>query len=244
MIKTTRDYDKFKFRDDNREAISQPRVEDLIKKIQKKNLLHLNPIIINDKWEVINGQHRVLAAKKLGLEIYYIQDNAITPGDIATINDVKSWKLNDYLNFYVKNGYPEYIKLNEFIKRHNISLKVAFNVARGRGRKALTDFMEGKYVHDSEMKDEYIEICHELVEFLRQQKGKILSTFTTSAKFWQAVSAIAMLDKFDRKHFIKNCQLHHNKIMAKASLNDYIRLFQWIYNYRLTEDRKIYAEYD
>lgn len=69
-ILKTKDYGSFKEINSNRE-VDQRHVRSLVAAIEQKNLLHVNPIVCNADMEVIDGQHRLEAARALGVEIYY-----------------------------------------------------------------------------------------------------------------------------------------------------------------------------
>ncbi len=86
MIKKTKNYEMFTFREDNREKIDQSHVQRLVFSIEKRNLLELRPIIVNEKFEVIDGQHRLMAAKFLDVEIFYQQEKKLDAKDIITMN--------------------------------------------------------------------------------------------------------------------------------------------------------------
>lgn len=138
MIKSTKDYSLFKLRNDNREhGINKTHLDYLIEKIKLRNLLDLNPIIVNEDFEVINGQHRLEAAKRLNLPIYYRVIEKCSAKDIIDLNFSKSWTMSDYLHFYCENNYEEYIKLKEFIYKSRLTLKVALNLSQGNSRKKI-----------------------------------------------------------------------------------------------------------
>lgn len=68
MINKTKNYDQFKTTNLNREkGIDRNRVEWLKNQIQRRNLLDMCPIIVNSNMEIIQGQHRWLLQKNLGL---------------------------------------------------------------------------------------------------------------------------------------------------------------------------------
>ena len=53
--------------------------------IKKNNLLRVNPIIVDRKMNVIDGQHRLEACKILKEGIYYMLDDHISQADIAAL---------------------------------------------------------------------------------------------------------------------------------------------------------------
>jgi hypothetical protein len=68
IYKTT-DYDIFKTLAENR-PISVKQVGKLVREIQRKNMLHIKPIDVTADMEVVDGQHRLAAARELGVPIY------------------------------------------------------------------------------------------------------------------------------------------------------------------------------
>ena len=70
-VEETTDYKQFKKVKGNR-GYAQRHLKNLVSSIAQNNLLQYSPIIVNDKMEVIDGQHRLAAAQSLGLPIYYV----------------------------------------------------------------------------------------------------------------------------------------------------------------------------
>lgn len=118
VIKVTKAWKLFKIIDANRE-INKSHLKKLIAAIEKRNLLHLFPIIVNQQMQVIEGQHRLRAAEHLQHAIYYIIDNEVTSTDIAIVNNNrKAWSAKDYISFYAKSGLPDYKHLDKLIKNY------------------------------------------------------------------------------------------------------------------------------
>ena len=66
----TRDYSKFMRLEGNREVVSK-RVVKITKSIQQNGYI-LNPIVVNEKMQVIDGQGRLEALKGLKMPIDYV----------------------------------------------------------------------------------------------------------------------------------------------------------------------------
>lgn len=114
----TKEYDNFKSPQSNRD-IDERHVRRLIKAIKRRNLLHMRPMIVNSKWEIIDGQHRLEAARKLGTHIFYIMSNEITKSDMATLNSFqKNWKALDYINYYYVEKHRGFDVLSKFMNRN------------------------------------------------------------------------------------------------------------------------------
>ena len=67
-ILTTTNYDQFTFLKSNRE-IDQNHVYRLVKLIKDAEGHQKEPVIVNEKLEVISGQHRIKADEKLGMRV-------------------------------------------------------------------------------------------------------------------------------------------------------------------------------
>lgn len=123
-IKSTTNYDLFVAITANREIIERHVVK-LTEAIRRKNLLSVCPIICSEKMEVIDGQHRIEAAKRLKVPIYYIFGEQLDHLDIISLNNVKiKWRDIDYINFYCIKKYSKYMDLVKIMnKAPDLSLR-------------------------------------------------------------------------------------------------------------------------
>lgn len=230
MIQKTKDYGIFKFRKDNREKISPDHVNRIAESIKSKNLLEFRPITINKNFEVLDGQNRLLAAQKLDVEIYYNITEDFDPKDIILLNTAKSWGIADYLNFYVQNGAEEYIKLNNFIIKNQLQLKIAVRIAFGSTNTNFKSFKDGKFVFKHELIGTELENCKFTIQLITKKKG--LNHWTSSSRFWQPLIKIICHPDFDLEKWVKNLNLLMEKIGPRATEKGYLISFQEIYNFR------------
>jgi|ERR1700733_4969939 len=240
MIQKTRDYEMFRFRKDNREEISMNHVSRLKESINSRNLLELRPICVNAKMEVIDGQHRLIAAKALGVEIYYEIKEELAAEDIILMNVSKNWGGRDYLNYYVRNGYEEYMKLNEFINKNDINLKVALNLICGRRKSVYKDFKNGKFKFEGSYHAEEIALCWETINLIQKRHQKTF--YTKTSKFWQALFILVKNGNFDAKKWFNNLEKMMEKVGIRVSTEDYLKLFMEIYNWRATTKINLLGE--
>jgi hypothetical protein len=220
----------FKFRDDNRASINQAHVEKLKKSISKRNLLHLKPIQVNGEMDIIDGQHRVLAAKDLGVDIWYEVDGSLAPEDIILMNISKSWQMLDYLNYYVKHNYPEYVKLQKFMKEKQVSIQVALRLMSGTTLAPKQAFKDGEFVFNQEVAFENLDLCQRTIDLIQRLKGNC--AWTSSSKFWQSLLIVFRHPSFSEKKWFANLEMLINKITQKANSLDYINSFITVHNYR------------
>ena len=113
QVYQTTDYSEFRTLDGNR-SLNELHVRRLRESFEIDYLF--SPIIVNEKHEIIDGQHRCEAAKKLGLPINFIIMPNYGLREVQMLNEnMKNWKKEDYLNSYCDLGYPEYIKFRSFL---------------------------------------------------------------------------------------------------------------------------------
>ena len=230
MINKTKDYDLFKFREDNRERIDHKHVEKLIESIKSRNLLDLRPIAVNKNMEIIDGQHRLLAAKALNVDIYYQQEKSLQAQDIIQMNISKTWSPTDFFNFFCHHEYPEYLKLKEFMKKNDLSLGVALSVMIGRSMDGAHDFRIGKFKFTDDLVQEDVEVCWESIRRIKRMNLK--TRYTCSSRFWKALLKLVKHPSFNKEKWFSNMDKMSSDFCVKAREEDYVALFQNIYNWR------------
>jgi len=120
VIYETNDYDQFKFIVENRDVTKNKELERVIEKNDK---LKYNPLIVTPDKEILDGQHRLTIAKKLGKPVYFIVDNEGDKRDVQDLNvGNKNWSMNDHLHHHAKLGNKDYKYIAEIQKNHRISL--------------------------------------------------------------------------------------------------------------------------
>ena len=68
-VYSTKDYNKFKFRGDNR-IVKDSHVKGLVENMKLRGWEPGSYVVINEKGEVIDGQHRVKAAIQVGIPVH------------------------------------------------------------------------------------------------------------------------------------------------------------------------------
>ena len=109
----TKDHSIFKMLGDNRD-INELHVRRLVQSFKENYLI--SPIIVNEKFQIIDGQHRLEACKETGLPVYYIIIQGYSIAEVQVLNThQKNWTKLDFLKMYVSQGRPAYIAFQKFM---------------------------------------------------------------------------------------------------------------------------------
>lgn len=111
----TSDLSMFKTLKGNRD-VKENRKQALIESIDKHGYI-TNPIIVNEKYEVIDGQGRLSACKELGCPIDYVIVPNVGINECMVLNmNMKNWLTIDFVESYAKQGKEDYVNILDLSK--------------------------------------------------------------------------------------------------------------------------------
>lgn len=230
-MKSTKNYEQFKDIASNRE-VDERHVKKLVKAIQEKNLLPVNPILISKEMKVIDGQHRLEAARILDLPIYYIQGD-FDRRDISKLNsNHKNWSAMDYINFYTVEKIPEFIIFSKFAAKHRrfkvtslLALMSEFTIRPSHGLK------RGEIsVIDQERAEHVCQICNDLYE-------KYGYDFVYDGTFSIALKKAMMIEGFDLEYLLMKISDAPRAFVPCRNMKEYLQMIKDVYNYKLSKNR-------
>ena len=115
VYKTTQ-YDLFKFHEENR-GIEKKRTEAIKESIESVGYIR-NPIIVNEKMEIMDGQGRFSVLKSMNMPIEFIVEPGIGPDEFRALNMRQTnWTARDFIESYskTKKDYKRFSNIiNEF----------------------------------------------------------------------------------------------------------------------------------
>mgnify|MGYP003138937054 CR=1 FL=1 len=234
IYKTT-DYSVFKYLKGNR-AVNELHVRRLVEAIKEKDLQV--PIIVDEKMNVVEGQHRLEAYKIVGNPILYIMKSDVDLSDVRRLNSVsRKWNLTEYLMSYVKLGNRDYELLEWFHRTYEFGLSECMAMLNGKGYtdgKELKKFKDGEFVLKSlEMGKTYARSINKVGEYFQYYKKR---------SFVLAMIVLMRHDKFSWKTFEKKLKNFSAKLKNQGSRNDFIVNLERLYNHNTPADKKIRLE--
>lgn len=229
-IYETKDYEVFTLIESNR-PIYPAHLRRLVSAIKHNNKLQQNPIRVSPDGEVLDGQHRLEAAKELNLPIfYYIDDSDTDVTDIVAENwTVKRWTLNDVINFWCANGKESFIKLREFLEKHPwMTAPVAVAVLQGRKSNSYINgrnrerFIMGEFeITDWQYATRF---ANAIGDFMK------LIDFANDRKFMAAISYLLRLPDYDHERMIEQMERYGTDMERQVSQTEYLRTLEEVYN--------------
>lgn len=227
VVYVTKDYGKFNFNSKNRH-VDPAHKDNLVTSIRDKNLLEAQPITVNADLEIIDGQHRFIAAKELGLPIYYIKMDGLQIDDAITLNiNTRNWRYKDYLEYWIDQGEKDYIYFKNFMDRYGFGYAVSLALLglgqADKGQK-LTDFFNaGKF--KPKYRDYATDIGNKVL------KLKQFGNFVTTRSFMLAFDPVIKMETFDFEEFLRKVKQTPGRFDRRADSDRYLRMLEDVYNY-------------
>ena len=224
----TTEYSAFKTLDGNRNL--NPANLARLKKSMQEELLQV-PIIVNEKMEIIDGQHRFESCKDLGLPLCFIVVKGYELPQVHKLNAIaRNWGLSDYLDSYANLGLNDYILAKKFILKYKLPINVSVQLLKGEPvysaggyRSAAESFKCG----DFKVKD-YLKasiLATKIIAVGDFYDGNKRPSFMAALVFISANTA------FNFNTFLKKLAMQRTALVHCANRKQYIMLIEDIYNY-------------
>lgn len=224
VILKTEDHDIFKDITSNRE-VDRRHVKHLKDAIKEINLLHINPILVNINLEVVDGQHRLEAARELELPVYYLVDDNISKEHIAGLNsNQKNWTILDYVNYYAVERIPEYLVLSDFICQHpSVSISTLLQLLNPSGERNSKNFKAGKLNVSNKEKAKQILKDVDAVRNLGIEHAY-------DRNFVLALKDAHSVEGYRSEQFLTKLENNRLELFKCAKKTQYLQLIEQIYN--------------
>lgn len=243
QVNQTTDYEKFRSLNGNRN-VNALHVRRLQESFAKSYLL--SPILVNDKFEIIDGQHRFEAAKKLNLPINFISIPDYGLEQVQLLNtNMKNWKSEDYLQGFCDLKYPEYLRFRNFMRQFpTLSFMVCDMLLTDNTNGSESGSSKQELISDTNKAGSYTknlfkEGVLKIPNYeLSVYNGNLLMQLRDYYEGYNRtvfVRAMIMLfknDNFDFQIFLSKLKLNPTALKPCVTVTDTKLLIEEIYNYR------------
>lgn len=226
-IKTTKNYKKFRILTGNR-PLSGYNLKLIAKSIARKNMLDINPIIVNQEFEIIDGQHRFQIAQENNYPISYVVLENGDLSDVQSLNNVsKKWNLEDYIRSYTLLGNQNYVRLQKFINDTQKSVSSCAILLKGTaGGHATRHVKNGTFTVTPEQIENGYRVFNLYNQVLEHFEGQLFrDEYILKAIF--RVDEEGLLEEIIKRMRDKNITITH-----RATQLEYLRDFESILNYK------------
>ena len=232
-LQTSKNYDQFSFLIANR-STSRSHINNLKKAIaDHPEILEVQPILVNDKYQIIDGQHRFQAAIELDMPIVY----TVVPGigiEVARAMNVlqRKWEPADFAKSYAIDGnehYKTYLKFREEYEElpHGIIL---LYLAGRQFHGINANFKKGYFEVDDE------DAAHDYLSKLLVIQDMVQIPITKP--FAAALLRMFKNSEFDFGLFKDKLAKVGNLVLRRSTtVEDYLRMLEEIYNHGLSKNR-------
>jgi hypothetical protein len=206
-----------------------------IKNSIKKHGMLFRPLLVNEKYEVLDGQHRLEAAKETCHFVYYIILEGRGLGSVHVLNlNQQNWGQVDFLNSYAEMGLVDYLALKSFWERHkdfklgdcmmmctNSHIVEKHNMDVNISKRF---FKEGVWrLLDMDQAERYISKLEEIKPYYKNYNR---STFVST------MIDCFHTENFDFSVFMQKLKLRPSVLIDCSTKDQYIDLIEDIYNYK------------
>ncbi len=222
-VRETNEYDAFSYARDNRKIKENQKLKEEI----KANGI-LVPIIVNEKHEIIDGQHRFEIARRLKLPIPYIVISGAGKKEMISINTTsKQWTIFDFIESYSEEGIEEYEIMKNLIERYSVNISIlcglAFNTVGTR--EAVQKVRDGRLKFANlKFLISYLDFYQELVE------NTVLGSSTALAA---SLYTLYRLEKFEPNRVFDKSGLISEKLKGVTQQGMTTQVVLECYNMRL-----------
>jgi len=232
QVHTTTDYSMFKSIDGNRN-VNLLHINRLKKSMQEHYLFTV--IVVNEKYQIIDGQHRYHAIRDLGMPLHYVMIPGYSLLQVQILNaNSSNWSSQDYLQAYCDLGYEDYIMLNEFLRKYKLNISIGASIFIGNttgqgGLKAGAPFEFFKH-GTLKVTDKQVKHAEKFMDMLYLFEP-YFDGFKTRSFVFALMKLSNNLD-FSITELLQKVKIQPSALQVCVQVNQMISLIEEIYNYK------------
>lgn len=242
-LRYTKDFDRFVLMRGNRKVVEK-HVQSLMRRMQEQgNLTTHFPIIVNERMEVIDGQHRLEALRRLsesntknpeGETVwtpFYRIETGLSVEAVRDINNGhRNWTWQDYLTSYISEDKEQYERFKNLIDHFKLSFSTILYYVCGEDKGRTRAFKEGDLmIRDHQRAFQLLKWYREIVDVSSHDN----QTFSI------VLHQVMQHPEYDHKRMVRKMGLYHTVLKKFVTRPDYLRAIEDIYNRGQSEETKV-----
>jgi hypothetical protein len=231
QILQTKNYGMFKFHNENR-SIIHPHVNTLVRSMLSHGWVRGSIAVVDSSYNIIDGQHRILAAQIANVPVIYTVDKKITTNEIGILNSHgRNWNIITHLERFVKLEYKHYMVLDRFMKNFPDfrPTECTMLVRNGLGSAERETFENGKF----ETKN--MDLAYQWGRNVMSLKPYFEKGYNKSIFVRAMIKVLSSKPEFHFDEFLHKVKMRPKSIFMCGTVDQYVQMIEDIYNYRRSE---------
>lgn len=231
-LETSKNYAAFLPNDEQR-YIHPPHVKHLVQRMSDYGFLPSKPIQCfkrGAKFILIDGHHRLAAAKQLGIPFFYVLEPESNTQTMAAVNStVKTWVLADYVRMYALRGNADYQNLTRYAES-GIPVMMAASMLHGH---AALSGNANELIKSGTFKIKETTSINRVYGMI--QKFGEINPVVKHRAFIGALSDCLLTPEFDFERFERRFEESPNMIQKASNKDLQLLQLEELYNFRSRE---------
>lgn len=236
----TDNYDMFKYIEGNR-MVDDRHVRRLMRMMTENGYDGTRPIKVNERMQITDGQHRLEAARRLGIEIaYVISDGADLKDCIEDNSGRKAWTDLNFINAYAELGQTDYIYMRNLLKQFSkLPLKAIFGALQSGSSDTVR---QGRMRISPEQYSEAEKALRYMMQFMPiledvEEKGK-------HSAYMEALAFCYYCDAIDSDMLLAKVKSNSDRIKKASRREDAVNYLGTAYNTHTVQDKRVNFGYE
>jgi len=232
IIRRTSNYNMFK-NIGNRKVVPR-HVNELMDQMHKQGyFIPAQPIVVDSNFVIIDGQHRLIAAEKLGFPVCYVIEDSFNEkqDSMTSMNAFSSrWTPENFLDRQDFLGNPAYVQLSSFMNEYNLTASYGLQILKhGSGEKNVMKKFKAAELQISDVELARARVFASNLNEIRSFHPSY-ATFNYVKQFLAALLTMVLHPKYDHDHFIGNLYGREADIYKMYNSATYLLAFEGIFN--------------
>lgn len=225
--------------------IEEAKVVEFMEKFKAgKNFMRELPALIDiNTWEILDGQHRIEACKRLGIPFCYrftTPNSQLSIDQVTEIQANAGWKTLDYIHSNIQQKKQSYVVLKRFITRYNFPPSTAVMLLSGhindsrKGSLQSTGFYQGNL----QITDKNEEYAHSIAK-KTQEFGELGLKVHTNRNFIAALCSVMKHPEYNHEQMLdRYAKYGHSLFHPQINTELYIKELEKLYNYKTQQGKR------
>jgi hypothetical protein len=223
LIQETTDYKIFNHLKHNRHVVEQHVLHLMQSMTAKPHLRPARPILVNENYEIIDGQHRLEAEKRRKASVFFMVVWGLTIDDARLLNALqRTWSLLDYAISYADEGRAPYVRFMQYLEKYKIPPAALAELMENQSSSMRKNFKIGKFAPKPYKEVEAA--LEALSDFSHATNGH----YYREQRFVRAFQVMYFTPGYDHNRMLQ--KLGDEKLPRQSERLDYLRLLEDTYN--------------